>query len=137
MGARHGVGIGLSCRPARLQPASGIHSLELIPELHKRLKIRAQAMAFIYQILHILTPLFLRLAATTVQNIQYIYCSVRQQRVKNQSLVCYIIHSPEPVFVNVYGAQESILRNRFRSPPVRKIELSYRPARLEIDSWPP
>ncbi len=49
---------------------------------------------------------------------------------------------PEPVFVNVYGAQESIPKNRFRQPmqpdrPVRQIELSYRSARLEIDSWAP
>ncbi len=46
----------------------------------------------------------------------------------------------EPVFVNVYGAQESTPRNQFRQPmqpgrPVRKIGLSYRPARLGIDSW--
>jgi hypothetical protein len=63
-------------------------------------------MAFIYHILHILTPPLPPAPDTTVQNIQYIYFSVRQQRVKNQSLVCCIIHSPEPVFVNVYGAQE-------------------------------
>ncbi len=49
---------------------------------------------------------------------------------------------PEPVFVNVYGAQEPIPRNRFRQPmqpggPVRQIGLSYRPARLGIDSWAP
>jgi hypothetical protein len=48
----------------------------------------------------------------------------------------------EPVFVIVYGAQESIPRNRFRQPmwlggPVRKIGLSYWPARLGIDSWAP
>ncbi len=53
-----------------------------------------------------------------------------------------ILYQSEPVFVNVYGAQESIPRNRFRQPlqpdgPVRKIGLSYRPARLEIDSWSP
>ncbi len=34
-------------------------------------------------------------------------------------------YSPEPVFLNFYGAQESILRNRFRQPmnpggPVRQ-----------------
>ena len=40
MGARNRVGIGLSDRPARLQ-AGEIHSLESIPGLHKRLKIRA------------------------------------------------------------------------------------------------
>ncbi len=39
----------------------------------------------------------------------------------------------EPVFVNVYVAQESIPRNRFRQPmkpagPVQQIGLSYRPA---------
>jgi hypothetical protein len=27
-----------------------------------------------------------------------------------------IDHAPEPVFFNVYGAQESILRNEFRQP---------------------
>jgi hypothetical protein len=48
----------------------------------------------------------------------------------------------EPVFVIVYGAQESIPRNRFRQSlllggPVRKIGLSYWPARLGIDSWAP
>jgi hypothetical protein len=48
----------------------------------------------------------------------------------------------EPVFVILYGAQESIPRNRFRQPmwlggPVRKIGLSYWPARLGIDSWAP
>jgi hypothetical protein len=37
MGARHRVGIGLSYRSARLHRLA-----ELIPELHKRLKIRAQ-----------------------------------------------------------------------------------------------
>ncbi len=42
----------------------------------------------------------------------------------------------EPVFVNVYGAQESIPRNRFRQPlkpagPVRQIGLSYRPTGWE------
>jgi hypothetical protein len=41
----------------------------------------------------------------------------------------------EPVFVNVYGAQESIPRNRLRPAmwsggPVRQIGLLYRPARL-------
>ncbi len=41
----------------------------------------------------------------------------------------------ESAFVNVYGAQESIPRNRFRQPiypvePVRQIGLSYRPASL-------
>ncbi len=41
IGARNRVGIGLSYRPARLV-AGGIHSLESIPGLHKRLKIRAQ-----------------------------------------------------------------------------------------------
>jgi hypothetical protein len=46
---------------------------------------------------------------------------------------------PEPVFVLVYGAQESIPRNRFSQPmwlggTVRKIGLSYWPARLGIDS---
>jgi hypothetical protein len=50
--------------------------------------------------------------------------------------------SPEPVFVNVEEAQESIPRNRFRQPvepggPVRQIGLSYRPARLGIDSRAP
>ncbi len=50
--------------------------------------------------------------------------------------------STEPVFVIVYGAQESIPRNRFRQSmwlggPVRKIGLSYWPARLGIDSWAP
>jgi hypothetical protein len=48
----------------------------------------------------------------------------------------------EPVFVNDYGAQESIPRNRFRQPiwlggPVRQIGLSYWPARLGIYSWAP
>ncbi len=42
-GARNRVGIGLSYRPARL-----IHSLESIPGLHKRLKIRAFS---IYQLI--------------------------------------------------------------------------------------
>jgi hypothetical protein len=51
-------------------------------------------------------------------------------------------HTAEAVFVNVYGAQESIPRNRFRQPmqpcgPVRQIGLSYRPTRLGIDSWAP
>jgi hypothetical protein len=46
-------------------------------------------------------------------------------------------HNPEPVFVNVYGAQESTPRNRFRQPmypgrQVRHIGLSYRPDRLWI-----
>jgi hypothetical protein len=43
---------------------------------------------------------------------------------------------PEPVFLNVYGAQESIPRNRFCQPELQ-IGLSYRPARLGIDSWAP
>ncbi len=48
----------------------------------------------------------------------------------------------EPVFVILYGAQESIPTNRFRQPmwlggPVRKIEFSHWPARLWIDSWAP
>jgi hypothetical protein len=38
----------------------------------------------------------------------------------------------EPVFVNILGAQESNPRNLFRQPM-----LSYRPARLGIDSWAP
>ncbi len=46
---------------------------------------------------------------------------------------------PEPVFVNVYGAQELIPMDRFRQPmytggPVRQIGLSYRLAVLGIDS---
>ncbi len=49
---------------------------------------------------------------------------------------------PEPVFVNVDGAKFSIPRNRFGPPlrpggPVLQIGLSYRPARLGIDSWAP
>jgi hypothetical protein len=49
---------------------------------------------------------------------------------------------PEPVFVIVYGAQESIPRNQFCQPmwlggPVRKIGLSYWTARLGIDYWAP
>jgi hypothetical protein len=53
-----------------------------------------------------------------------------------------IISRQEPVFVKVYGAQESIPRNRLRQPmlpdgPVRQIGLSYGPARLGIDSWTP
>jgi hypothetical protein len=49
---------------------------------------------------------------------------------------------PEPVFVNVYGAQELIPMDRFRQPmytggPVRQIGLSYRLAMLGIDSWAP
>jgi hypothetical protein len=49
---------------------------------------------------------------------------------------------PEHVFVNVYGAQESIPRNRCRYPmlpgePVQHIELSYRSARLGFDFWSP
>ncbi len=52
------------------------------------------------------------------------------------------VHGSEPVFVNVYGAHESIPMNPFRQPmlpggAVRKIGLSYRPARLGIDSWAP
>ncbi len=48
----------------------------------------------------------------------------------------------EPVFVNVYGAQELILMDRFRKPmhtggPVRQLGLSYRPAMRGIDSWAP
>ncbi len=42
VGARNRGGIGLSYRPARPTLAGGIHSLESIPGLHKRLKIRAQ-----------------------------------------------------------------------------------------------
>ncbi len=41
MGARNRGGIGLSYRPARLHRLDGIHSLESIPGLHKRLKLRA------------------------------------------------------------------------------------------------
>jgi hypothetical protein len=46
------------------------------------------------------------------------------------------------VFVIVYGAQESIPRNRSRKPVwfgvlIRKIGLTYWPARLGIDSWAP
>jgi hypothetical protein len=44
MGARNRVGIGLSYRPARLQKAGGIDSLESILLLHKRLKIPAQSL---------------------------------------------------------------------------------------------
>jgi hypothetical protein len=42
MGARNRVGMGLSYRPARLHRLGGTHSLESLPGLHKRLKIRAQ-----------------------------------------------------------------------------------------------
>jgi hypothetical protein len=41
MGARYRVGVGLLYRPARLHRLAGIHSLESIPGLHKRLKKRA------------------------------------------------------------------------------------------------
>jgi hypothetical protein len=50
---------------------------------------------------------------------------------------------PELVFVNVYGAQESIPKNRLRKAMepwragIRQIGLLYRPAGLEIDSWAP
>jgi hypothetical protein len=40
MVARNRVGMGLSYWSARLHIAGGIHSLESIPGLHKRLKIR-------------------------------------------------------------------------------------------------
>jgi hypothetical protein len=43
MGARNRGGIGLSYRPARLHRLRRIHSLESIPGLHKRLKIRARS----------------------------------------------------------------------------------------------
>ncbi len=49
----------------------------------------------------------------------------------------------EPVFVNVYGAQKSIPRNRFRQPTLCSLaglydkRVSYRPARLRIDTWSP
>jgi hypothetical protein len=48
----------------------------------------------------------------------------------------------EPIFVNVFEAQESIPINRFSQPmklggPVREIGLSYWPVRLGIDSWNP
>ncbi len=92
---------------------------------------RSRAMAFIYHILHILTP---SSSGSRYHGSEYIlYCSVRQQRVKNQSLVCCIIHSPEPVFVNVYGAQESILRNRIRSLPIRKNRVV--PARQAVNRF--
>ncbi len=47
-------------------------------------------------------------------------------RLSYDSLGIFSLVNPEPVFVNVYGAQESIPRNRFRQPmkpggPVRKI----------------
>ncbi len=38
---------------------------------------------------------------------------------------------------NVYGAQESIPKNRFRQPTRPDGGLSYRPALLGIDSWIP
>ncbi len=44
---------------------------------------------------------------------------------------------PEPVFVNVYGAQESIPPAYVAGEPLRQIWLSYRSARLGIDSWAP
>jgi hypothetical protein len=48
----------------------------------------------------------------------------------------------EPIFFNVFGAQESIPINRFSQPmklggPVRQTGLSYWPVRLGIDSWNP
>ncbi len=54
----------------------------------------------------------------------------------------YVNSATEPVFIYVYGDQESILINRFRQPmqpagPVRQLGLSYRPDRLGIDSWAP
>ncbi len=43
----------------------------------------------------------------------------------------------EPVFVNVYGAQESILPAcvAWRASTTNRV--SYRPARLRIDTWSP
>jgi hypothetical protein len=54
----------------------------------------------------------------------------------------YTKERTEPVVVIVYGAQESIPRNRLRHPmwlggPVRKLGLSYWPARLGIVYWAP
>jgi hypothetical protein len=48
----------------------------------------------------------------------------------------------QPLSQLFYGAQESIPRNRLLQPmlpggPARQIGLSYRPARLGIDSWAP
>ncbi len=95
---------------------------------------------------------FTKQTETNAKQILFLFVSVRTEfhfclfrghpsHDRNRSLqipLCVLSQS-EPVCVNVYGAQESIPRNRFRQPmqpdgPVRKIELSYRPARLEIDS---
>ncbi len=55
---------------------------------------------------------------------------------------CTYMYIPEPEFVIVSGAQESIQRNQsslcgLHGGPVCQIGLSYRPARLGIDSWAP
>jgi hypothetical protein len=49
MGARNLIGIGLSYRSTRLHRLAGIHSLESIPGLYKRLKIRALRLEQEYQ----------------------------------------------------------------------------------------
>jgi len=47
----------------------------------------------------------------------------------------YVEYRTEPVFVNVYGAQESISTAYVAWRASTKKRVSYRPARLEIDSW--
>jgi hypothetical protein len=49
------------------------------------------------------------------------------------------IEETEPIFVHVYGAQESIppAYVAWRSGTTKEIGLSYRPVRLGIDSWAP
>ncbi len=51
-----------------------------------------------------------------------------------------LFKEPEPVFVNVYGAQESISRNHsygvWRAGTTSRVVVP-RPAKLGIDSWAP
>ncbi len=50
---------------------------------------------------------------------------------------CYVLTPAEPVFLNVKGAQESIPQFYVAWRAGTQIGLSYRPARLGINSWAP
>jgi hypothetical protein len=58
-------------------------------------------------------PFYIRASMYCIPELWGVY-SIPQSR-QNAKLFLQSLES-EPVFVNVYGAQESILRNRFRQP---------------------
>jgi hypothetical protein len=92
--------------------------LESIPGLLESLKIRAQVKPTCLLFEKNLWSSFVYCAAFKKKPIRPHAFSLNptKEPTKKEPLSFVLHKSPEPVFLNVYGAQESIPRNEFRQP---------------------